>query len=226
MAVIDTAGWTARTGITPTGADATAIAQFCTDVSEALTRKCYPILLEPKTLTLFAFDAPVSRSLLLPRPIRAISALYYHSGANGDSSVLDLTADLLDANTDYLSRVDDVLTGWNRSGEVLRLNRSVWGWVPVAPPGALGYRLEVEPGSVFVSGTFGPTTTFPAAANAAATAVTLMFNRRTFGSAFASESWNGRSQSLAAPVTAEAAVNSPEVTGILQAAGLLPIHVG
>jgi len=227
MAVIDTSGWTARTGITPTGADATSIAQYCTDVSAILTRKCYPVALEPKPLTLFACDAPPSEWLTLPlRPCRAITALYYHAGANGDSSVLDLTADLLVAGTDYLLPIDDALNAWNRAGKVFRCNTSAWGTRYRRPVGKLGYALEAERGSVFVSGTFGPASgVIDGAAAAGAAAVTLMYQRRTTGAPLQSESWGGYSYSAAAPFTAEAAVNSPEVLGILRDSGLLPLHV-
>lgn len=224
-ALIDPQSWYEMTGVTVTGIDATTIARMCSAVSELIARKCYPVLLTPRTLTLWPVDAPVDRYLLLPRPVRSISALYYHGGAAGDSSVLDLTADLLVAGTDYQLVLDDVLTGTARAGKVLRLNNSVWGWNYLRPPQQLGYKLVPEPGAVFVSGAFGPATVNPAAQSAAAVAVSLMYNRRKEGAAYGSESWNGRSQSVAGPVSAEAAVNSPEVLGILQSAGLLSYHV-
>ncbi len=65
-----------------------------------------------------------------------------------------------------------------------------------------------------------------AVAGAAAAAVTLMFNARQSGGIEQSSSWNGGSVSLAASVTAEAAIDSPEVTAMLRSAGVLPIHVG
>ena len=226
--IVDAGIWSASTGISLTAgsADETSVERFALAVSEALTRKCYPILLAPRTLTLYAFDAPCNtRTLSLPRPVRSLSAIYYHAGANGDSSVLDLTADLLTAYTDYRLVIDDVLTGWSRSGEVLRLNQSCWGLINVSPPGRLGYRPEDEPGSLFVSGSLGPASVSAAVREAACRAVTLLYERRKIGAPFASESWNGRSQSLAGPFTTEAAVNSPEVLGLLRDAGVLPIHV-
>ncbi len=227
--IIDAGLWSASTGISLTAgsADETSIERFALAVSEALTRKCYPILLAPRTLTLYAFDAPCNtRTLSLPRPVRSISALYYHAGANGDSSLLDLTADLLTAYTDYRLVIDDVLTGWSRSGEVLRLNQSCWGLINVSPPGRLGYRPEDEPGSLFVSGALGPASVSAAVREAASRAVTLLYTRRKTGMPLQSESFGGYSYSGASQFNAEAAVNSPEVLGLLRDAGVLPIHIG
>lgn len=218
--------WSEITGIALDSTNSPTIARMVLAVSSALTRRCYPILLEPKTLTLAAFDAPIRPELFLPRPIRSISAIYVHPNAGGDSSVLDLTADLLVAGTDYYSPVTDVLTGWNRTGIVYRRSASAWGVEYRRPVGMLASVAEADKGSVFVSGGFGPTTVDPAVQMAAAFALSMMFERRSKGVALQSESWAEYSYSAAGPFTATAAINSPEVTGMLQAAGVLPIHVG
>jgi hypothetical protein len=54
--------------------------------------------------------------------------------------------------------------------------------------------------------------------------VTLMYNRRVEGAPYASESWNGRSQSIAGPFTAESAVRTPDVLALLTP--YLTVHVG
>lgn len=225
--IIDATRWAAWTQNSLSATDEIAAEQICSAVAEALTRRCYPNVLEPTTITLFPFDAPCnSRSLFLPRPIRSITAIYYHSGAGGDSSVLDLTADLLVAGTDYYSKPTDVMTRWNRTGIVTRLNRSNWGGQFVRATGRLASTLEDEPGSIFVSAKVGPVVVSPAVQEAAKCAVSLLFERRAKGVALQSESWAGYSASYAGPFTAEAAVNSPDMTGFLRAAGVLPMHVG
>ncbi len=219
--------WSEFSGITLDSTNSATISRMVNAVSSALTRKCYPNLLGPKALTLAPFDAPCnSRSLFLPRPVRNVTAIYYRSGAGGDPSAVDLTADLLVAGTDYYSKPTDVITGWNRTGEIIRLNRSCWGWQAVRPPERLAHRLENEPGSVFVTGHVGPTTADPAVQAAACAAVSMLMERRTKGMPLQSESWAGYSYSGSSQFTAEAAVNSPEVVGLLQSAGVLPIHVG
>jgi hypothetical protein len=226
MAVITQALWTASTGITVTGADATSIDTFASAVSEALTRKCAPIAIEPKTLTLFACDAPLGNILDLPlRPCRSITALYLRWGANGDSSTLT-TADLLTNFTDYYLPVDDAISGINRAGMVYRRNRGIWGFERRYSLDKLAPATDPNRGAIFVSGTFGPTAVSAVVQEAAARAVTLLYHRRTSGAAYSSESFGGYSYSNAGPFTAEGAVNSPEVTSLLMAAGVLPIHVG
>jgi hypothetical protein len=60
---------------------------------------------------------------------------------------------------------------------------------------------------------------------AAARAVGLLFNSREQGGLAQSQSWNGGSFSLASSVTADAAINAPDVLGLLRAAGVVPVHV-
>ncbi len=227
QAVIDPQSWYEATGITVTGVDVTTISRLTGAVSEALTRRCYPKLLVPKTLTLFALDAPAKNVLLLPAlPVRSITALYVRYGANGDSSTLE-AADLLTAHTDYVLDVDDALTGWSRSGRVFRRGARVWGYESRRDIGRLAGNIDPARKAVFVSAACGPATVSPVAQEVAARIVTQLFNRRKEGAPYSSESWNGRSQSISGPFSAEAAVNSPDVLGLLRDAGLLPgIHVG
>jgi hypothetical protein len=226
MAIITQALWTASTGITVTGADATSVTAFADAVSEALIRRCYPIAIEPKTLTLFAFDAPPDNIAFTPiRPCRSITALYLRHGANGDSSTLEST-DLLTAYTDFVLDVDDALTGWSRSGRLIRRASSCWGYELRRPLGKLAYAVDPNRKALFVSGTFGPTAVNAAVQEAAARAVTLLYERRKTGAPFTSESWNGRSQATSSEFTALSAVNSKDVTDLLMAAGVLPIHIG
>lgn len=226
MAIINADRWQSLTGNSVSGADLAAVGGIAEAVSEALTRRCYPYILEPKTITLFAFDAPPTPELWIPKPVRSVSAVYYHCGASGDSSLVDLTADLLVAGTDYINRVDDVLTGWNRSGCLRRANSSAWGVSYRRPVGRLAYAIEAERGSVFVSALLGPTSVSGAVQLAASTAVSMLYQRRKTGVPVGSESWNGYSASGANTFTAEGALETPEVRSLLMAAGVLPIHVG
>lgn len=225
-AIVDATAWQNSTGISVTGAELASVRVQCAAVAEALTRRCYPILIAPRTITMFAFDAPPLPDLYIPRPVRSVIAVYYHPCANGDSSLVDTTADLLVAGRDYTSRPDDVLTGWNRSGCLRRANQSAWGASYRRPVGRLGAVLESERGSVFVTANLGPPSVSPLVQEAACRAVTLLFQRRELGAPAQSQSWNGASFSLAGPFTADGAIATPEVTSLLLAAGVLPIHVG
>lgn len=227
LTILDALGWQEISGRTLSAVDLVSCQAWCESICDALESMCYPILLTPRTLTLYPVDAPaLTRELLLPRPIRSISALYYHCNANGDSSQVDLTADLLVAGTDYMSRPDDARTNCNRSGIVLRLNRSSWGYLAVRPPTKLGYDVVDEPGSIFVSGSFGPDRISPAVRAAACSATTLMMGRRKTGVPLTNESWAGYSVGYASTYTAESAVRSPDVLELLRSVGCLPIHVG
>lgn len=226
QSLLDVATWMEDTGNTSLSiADQRVVGRMITRLTEVLTRKCYPHLLAPKTLTLFALDAPPTNVLILPaRPCRSISALYLKYGANGDSSGLT-SADLLENYTGYVLDVDDALTGWSRSGKVYRRGASVWGHQVRRNVGRLAGVVEPYRKCVFVSAAVGPAAVNPAATAAMTVALTLMFERRQKGGAVNSESWNGYSASYPGQVTAEAAVNSPEVIGILKDAGLLGMHV-
>lgn len=224
--IVDSTIWSASTGtsLTAGSADELSVQMLCDAVSEALTRRCYPALLAPKTLSLFPFDAPPTPMLLLPRPIRSISAIYLHPGADGDSSLVDLTADLLVAHTDYWLKPDDALTGWSRSGIVYRRGASSWGSEARRAPGTLARVTEPHRGALFVSGSFGPASVSPVVREAACRAVTLVYNSRTHGGAVQSQSWNGGSFSLASSVTAESAIGAPDVVSLLKSVGALVPH--
>ena len=225
--LLDVATWAEEVGLTLSDADARTVTRMIARVTEILVRKCAPKALFPRTLTLFPLDAPLDRELFVPKPpLRAVTALYYHSGAGGDSSVVDTTADLLTEGVDYMVVRDDPDNPtWSRSGKLLRLNSNCWGYSTVRPVTKLGYKLVPEPGAIFISASCGPATVSPAAQAAASAALTLMFNRRKTGMPLQSESWGGYSYSGAGQFTAESACNSPEVLGILRDAGLLPVHV-
>lgn len=229
MAIIDVTTWVANGGnggVAPTGADATAAAAICAAVSEALTRMAFPILLEPTTLTLAAFDAPTTPVLLLPRPIRAITALHVVSGSNGDSSECD-ASNLLTNYVDYTLDIDDVVNQVSRTGRVYRRPAgTVWGWETRRPIGDLAYAVESEKRVVYVSGTFGPAAVSAAVQLAASSAVSLLYGRRKTGVPLNNESWNGYSYGNSSAFTATDALNSPDVRETLRAAGCLPIHIG
>lgn len=223
MALIDVDAWIATSGNVVTGADRTAVEAHCAAVSAALTRRIYPNVGEPVTLTLFAMDAPKGSELTLPiRPCRTLSALYLAWGASGDPS--KATADtLLTQFTDYWMPVDPV-TGFSRSGLVHRRGSSSWAVEYRRPPGRLGYSMGAARGAIFVSGSFGFASVPADLQEAAARAVTLLYQRRKTGMALTSESWGGYSAGYAGPFTATGAVASPEVTDLLRAGGYLPIH--
>jgi hypothetical protein len=226
--IIDAGLWSGLTGtsLTAGSADETSVEMLCAAVAEALTRLCYPILLAPKALTLYACDAPIENEFFTPvRPCRSISAIYLRPGADGDSSLA--TSDYLLTNyTDYVLDVDDALNGWSRTGRVYRRGSSCWGFELRRPLGRLAYATDPNRKAIFLSGSFGPASVSPVVRQAAATCVTLMYNSRTLGGQVQSNSWNGGSISMASAVTAEAAIHSPDVTALLRSAGVLPVHVG
>lgn len=212
MAIITQAAVTARSTVTYTGADATAITQFCTDVDSAIKRMLAPYYPEPETLTMY-LDAPPSRELILPyRPVRSVTSVYYHPGANGDPTAFT-SDDLLTAYTDYQLQVDP-LTSRNDAG-ILRRVSAVWGWDWYSPPERLGYRLEAQRGALKVVADVGPASVPPDISNAAYLAVLLMYQWRTTGIPVTSSSWNGASFSTAQQYTADAAIRSPGVLALL-----------
>lgn len=212
MAIISQSAVTTRTGVTYTGTDATAIAQSCTDVDAALKKMLAPYYPEPETLT-FYLDAPYSRELILPyRPVRSITSIHYHPGANGDPSLFTAD-DLLTAYEDYQFETD-ALTSRNDRGIVRRVG-TVWGWDWWSPPERLGYRLEPERGSLKVVAACGPAAVPADIALAACKAVLLLYQFRATGIPQGSESWNGYNLSYSQPFTAEAALRSPDVLALL-----------
>lgn len=226
MAILTAEDYQRGTGQSFTGSDLVAIETMCVEVSALIERMCYPFIAEPKALTLAAFDAPAGNVLLLPRPIRSISAIYVRFGANGDSSTLT-AADLLTNYTDYILDISDPFAGISRTGIVYRRGPSrLWGWEYRYPPDSLAGSLESRKKAVFVSGNFGEASVNPIAQAAARAAVALLYDRRKKGAPATSQSWNGASFSVAGQFTADAAVNSPDCLNVLHAGGLLTTHIG
>lgn len=225
MAVITQALVTTYTGVTFTGADATAVDALALAVDAALKRMLRPFYPEPVTVTDCILDAPLSRDLYLPvTPVRSVTSVYYNSGASG--VVANFTATYLLDNTDgaaYELVIDDKLNNYAKAGLLRRVNR-IWGASSVRPPQRLAYHLEDERGSVKATFAAGPIAVPKDIELAAGIAVVLMFQRRKEGAPFASESWNGRSQSIAGPFTAESALRSPDCLALLMP--YLPVHVG
>lgn len=213
MAIITQAAVTARSTVTYTGADATAITQFCTDVDAAIKRMLKPYYPEPYTATMY-LDAPPSRQLVSEyRPIRSITSVYVRSGANGDPSLF--TSDYLLTNyTDYYLETD-AITGRNEAGMIYRTNGNIWGYDYYSPPNMLGYRLESNFKAVKVVAEVGPAAVPDDIALAAYKAVLLLYQFRQTGIPQGSESWNGYSINYSQPFTADAAIRSPEVLALL-----------
>jgi hypothetical protein len=225
MAIITQALVEAYSGTTFSGADATSVAAFATAVDDALKRKLYPYVPEASTLTDRIFDAPLSPDLWLPYPVRSITSIYYNPNAHG--VVANFTSDHLLTNTngaDYQLVVDDQVNNLSTRGLVRRVGRTVWGWRHYSPPQKLATRLQGEEGALKVTYLAGPASVPKAIEVAAFMAVQLMIGRRTTGGAVTSNSWNGESLSLAGQVTAEAAIDAPEVVGLLRT--FLPYHIG
>lgn len=216
MAIISETTWEAWTNQAVTGGASTSIAAICTAVDAAIKRMLLPYLPEPVTITDEILDAPPTRDLILGRrPVRALTSVYYRSDADG--VVANFSSDyLLTAGTDYALLVDDPQNGWSQSGIVRRLGGNVWGAGWYRQPTALASRLEGVRGSVKVTYTAGPSAVPSDIEAAAVMAVSLLYNRKEQGAPFGSESWNGRSQSIASQHTADAAVHSPEVLALLR----------
>lgn len=214
-ALVTSTSWAAATGLTPTGADRTSVAQWCAGVDSYVRKILRPYSPDPLTLTSFVMDAPPGNVLSLPvLPVRTLTSLYLRWGANG--KVADFTADdLLTVNTDYWMPVDP-FDGFSRTGLVHRRGSGTWAWERrYANPGSLAPTIDPNRGAILVTATCGETSVPDAITSACVAAVTLLYTRRKTGAPFASESWNGRSQSVAGPFTAVAAVHSPDVWGML-----------
>ena len=220
MAIIDAATWASLSTNSVTGGDLVAAEAMCAAVNDVITRMCYPSVLEPTTFTLAAFDAPLGNVLLLPRPIRSISAIYLVPDANGDPSGCNSTT-LLTNYSDYMLDISDKVANISRTGLVYRRGASWWGFEWRWPIGRLAPAIDPNRGALFVSGEFGPASVAPAVQLAASSAVTLLYERRKKGAPVNSESWNGYSSSTSGQFTADAAVNTPEVMGLLRMAGVL-----
>jgi hypothetical protein len=225
MAIIDATTWQGLTSNSVSGGDLAAVSALSDAVSDVITRMCYPNVLEPTTFTLAAFDAPLGNVLLLPRPIRSISAIYLVPNANGDPSGCNSTTLLADYS-DYMLDISDKVANISRTGRVYRRGASWWGFEWRWPIGRLAPAIDPNRGALFVSGEFGPSSVSPAVQLAASSAVTLLYERRKSGAPLNSENWGGYGYSAAGQFTAEAAVSSPEVMGLLRMAGVLNYAIG
>lgn len=216
MAIISETTFEAITNQSVTGGASTSIAALCTAVDAAIKRLLLPYMPESATITDEILDAPPTRDLILTRrPVRSVTSLYYRADADGVVANFTSTY-LLTAGTDYSLYLDDPSNSWSQSGIVRRLGVSVWGARYHRAPTTLAGRLEGIRGSIKCTYAAGPSSVPSDIELAAALAVSLLYNRKEQGAPFASESWNGRSQSIAGPHTAEAAVHSPDVMALLR----------
>jgi hypothetical protein len=225
MALIDASTWQALTTNSVTGDDLVAVEAITSAVSDVITRMCYPNVLEPVTFTLAAFDAPLGNVLLLPRPVRSITAIYLVPDANGDPSGCNSTT-LLTNYSGYMLDISDKVANISRTGIVYRRGASWWGFERRWPIGRLASALDPNRGAIFCSGEFGPASVAPAVQLAASSAVSLLYARRKSGAPVNSASLNGASYSTSGQFTADAAVNTPEVMGLLRMAGVLNYAIG
>lgn len=212
MAIIDRATVQTYSTLTYSGGDAASIDAICTAVDGAIKRLLRPYYPEPTTVTDIILDAPPSRELLLPiRPARSITSVYFHPGANGDTS--QFTADdLLDA--DEYQLVIDAATGHNGPGILRRVN-TVWGIGYHSPVERLGFEVEANRGSLKVTYLAGPAAVPKDIEYAAALAVQLLYDSRKSGAPLTSEGWNGYNIATAQPYTVEEVLKSPRVWGLL-----------
>jgi len=216
MAIVDSTAVVAQTGLTFSGADATSITTICTRVSSLFAEMLLPAVVEPVTITDEILDAPLTQSLLLMRrPARSVTSVYYNPDALG--VVANFTSDhLLTAGEDYRLKLDDPVNGISRSGIVTRLNQSAWGVGWKRYPGTLGKVHAPIVGAIKVTYAAGFSSVPAFITGAAVDAVMLVYNARANGAPFTSESWNGRSQSIAQDYL-KGVLNSPDV---MQALGL------
>jgi len=217
MAILTLSAFKARAGITSTDATRDAsLDQLLADVDAAIKRAIRPFLPEPVTFTDIVLDAPRGNVLELPLvPVRSIASLYLNLGARGDAT--EFTADyLLVANSDYWMPLDDAVAGYSRSGRVFRRGLAAWGFERLFGIGRLAAQIDPCRGAIKVTFSAGPTSVPTDLALAAFLATTLIYQRREKGGPLSSESWNGRSESVAGPFTAGAALDSPDVAQLLR----------
>jgi hypothetical protein len=214
-ALVTSTSYLAATGQSITGDDLTALTAWCAGVDSALRKMLRPYSPDPLTLTSFVMDAPPTNVLTLPVvPVRTLTSIYLHWGANGEAAAFTAD-DLLTVNTDYWMPTEP-FDGYSRTGIVYRRGWGVWAYERrYAGVGSLAPHIDPNRGAIKVTATCGEASVPDAITSAAVLAVSLLYNRRKDGAPFASESWNGRSQSLAGPFTATAAVNSPDVVALL-----------
>ena len=222
MPIITPDIYAAATNQTFTGGDLTALATITAGVDAAIRREIRPFEPEPVTRTVYR-DAPYRNVLDLGVcPIRSITSLYLKYGANGVDAEFD-SASLLTVGDDYYLPIDDVAAGYNRSGLVYRRGVSIWGFEYLRNAGRLASHIDPCRGAIKAVLVCGPTSVPDDLMLAAVLATSLILNRKEVGAPFASESWNGRSQSLAGPFVATAALATPDIANIL--AKYQTIHV-
>ncbi len=210
-------GLKGRAGLTSTDAARDAsLSMILADVDAAIRKAIRPYLPEPVTLTDVILPTSVGPVLDLPCvPVRSVTSLYLNLRANGVAANFE-AEHLLTAGADYLLEIDQQPEGHSRAGSVRRLNASSWGFRRRFPPTRLAAGLEPVPGAVKVTFAAGPASVPSDLAHAAFLMTTLMYDRRERGGPLASESWGGRSESVAGPFTATAALTSPDVAELLK----------
>ena len=214
-ALITAESYQTLTGQTMTGADLTALSGWCAGVNNAVRKHLRPYSPDSVTLTSFVMDAPTGNVLLLPvLPVRTLTSVYWRPGANGEVAAFT-SDDLLTVNDDYWMPTDP-FDGYSRKGEVYRRGMSSWqGEYRYANPRSLAPQHDPGRGAILLNATCGETSVPDAITSACALMVSLIYARRKDGAPYASESWNGRSQSLAGAFTATAALHSPDVQALL-----------
>ena len=216
MAIVSLSTVQDYTGDSYTGANATSIERFCMAVDTAVKRMIFPFRPEPVTVSSQLIDAPMNNILQLPLvPVRSITSLYLHWGANGDSTQFDLTNDILTNHDDYYMPIDDAINSWSRTGFVYRRGASTWGYEMIRRLGRLFVEEDPNRGAILANYVAGCATVPADIESAAVMAVVLMYQHRKKGAPVQSEGWNGYSYSLSAPFTAEAAIHTPEVQALL-----------
>lgn len=209
MAIITSALWTAATGQTLTGADATALTAWCSYVDAAVKRLVSPFVLEATTYTDKVCDAPTRDVLYLPvYPIRSITSIYFNPNANGE--VAAFTSDyLLTANDDYYMPIDDP-DGYSRWGKVFRRGFSGWGYEWQTFINRLAPTLTSNRGAIKYTVAAGPASVPDDVVAACVLAVSMLMQRKEGGVPSTSEGWNGGSFSAAASYLATSVLQSPD----------------
>lgn len=215
--------WQTFSGATLTTDQLASIGSIVIEVDAAIKRLCRPWLFEPQTFTNVILDAPLEDELLLPViPVRSITSLYVSPAANGDPTLFTAN-DLLAPYTGYLLDLDDPVNGYSKSGVVYCRNAGGWlggsggSWGGEVRGSAGRLTGELTPGrrAIKVSFLAGCLTVPDDVRLAANMATSLIYFRRLRGVTAQSESWNGASYSLASPMLAMAALESPDVANRL-----------
>lgn len=216
--ILDAPGYTALTGITYAGADATALAGWLSCIDAALKRMLLPYLPEQTTVTQDVLDAPPRRDLLLRyRPVQSITSLWFSEQADGVIAAFDLVNDLFVSGTQYQLHIDDPINGVSRSGIVRRLDRDVWSSRRWGAPGTLSRQIAGCRGAVLCTYVAGDVTVNADIQAAACLVASKAMNSRKFGAQPGSASLNGASYSLPGQQLAEGMLRAPDVIGYLRA---------